>query len=490
MDEMADEPWGSPGSYDLPLGGSVTIERDLHDESPVEAVITDACMARMRARVPGTLEFLTVKSRQADADRVVSMLGLYRDRLAHAEARPDVWSDELTVRVASIRKDIAVATQLSDWTVAHTLNTAERAERTLPTAWNLFVDGRMPWRNLDIAVQASIGLDPDRLPAYDVVAAERGETELPSELGRHLRDERERLQADTAVERAKEATARRHVAAEPLPDGQAALSLIGPAHEIAAIDDGLTRMAIHAVGADEAQSVASAMYDGAVDMLITALRQGAPDAEADADPLDPAGDGSDVPAGRLTELGRVRVPHRKGIEPQILLTVPQSVATGTENEQGGSAILAGYGVIDPVTARGILGWAKSWTRVLTDPVTGGLIDIDPASRRIPAALARWYQARDEHCRAPGCNRVNCDHDHTEPFAHGGPTAPDNLALLCRSSHRLKHGGLWDMEQLPDGSIRWTSAWGTVWISQPATKVAPAATTRIRPPKPLDADDLD
>lgn len=489
---MADVPWGSPGRFDLPAAGVFAIERDYLCHSSAETLVTDASMARMRALVPGTLEFLTVKARQADADRVVAMLGLYRDRLADAQECSDLWSDAIDVRVASIRKDIAVATQQSDWVVAHTVNTAERAERDLPTAWQRFAEGRMPWRNLDIAVKESIGLDPDRLPAYDAVAAERAETELPGELGRHLRDERERLQADTAVERAKQATVRRHVAVEPLPDGQASLSLIGPAHEIAAIDDGLTRMAIHAVGADDAQSVGAAMYDGAVDMLVTALREGAPNLEAGADPLHASGDGegTGIPAGRLTELGRVRVPHRTGVEPQILLTVPQSVATGTENEQGGTAVLAGYGPIDPATARGILGWATSWTRVLTDPITGGLIDIDPRSRRIPAGLARWYRARDEHCTAPGCNRIHCDLDHTEPFGRGGPTVPDNLALLCRSSHRMKHCGFWDVEQLPDGSLRWTSAWGTVWISQPATKVSPAATIHLRRPRHADADDLD
>jgi hypothetical protein len=82
------------------------------------------------------------------------------------------------------------------------------------------------------------------------------------------------------------------------------------------------------------------------------------------------------------------------------------------------------------------------------------------------------------CRFPGCDRKAwiCDIDHTVPFNHadpaaGGLTVPWDLACYCREHHRLKtfHGGLagWRDEQLPDGTIVWTSPTGRVYRCTPA-----------------------
>lgn len=42
-----------------------------------------------------------------------------------------------------------------------------------------------------------------------------------------------------------------------------------------------------------------------------------------------------------------------------------------------------------------------------------------------ARLADFIRCRDLTCRAPGCDRpaVDCDVDHTIPYAQGGPTHP-------------------------------------------------------------------
>ncbi len=52
-----------------------------------------------------------------------------------------------------------------------------------------------------------------------------------------------------------------------------------------------------------------------------------------------------------------------------------------------------------------------------------------------ARLADFIRCRDLTCRAPGCDRpaVDCDVDHTIPYAQGGPTHPSNLKCL-RLSH--------------------------------------------------------
>jgi hypothetical protein len=89
--------------------------------------------------------------------------------------------------------------------------------------------------------------------------------------------------------------------------------------------------------------------------------------------------------------------------------------------------------------------------------------------RPSAALARWVRCRDLTCRFPGCDAPAgiCDIDHTVAYP-AGPTHPSNLKLLCRFHHLLKtfHAN-WHDEQLPDGTVVWTSPTGTVHITTPA-----------------------
>ena len=142
----------------------------------------------------------------------------------------------------------------------------------------------------------------------------------------------------------------------------------------------------------------------------------------------------------------------------MLLTLPLLTALGCGTEQPN---LSGYGPIDVDTARMLAGMAGSWTRIFTDPVTGDLAAIDKDARRIPRALRNWLWARDETCRAPGCNRPanRCDIDHTRRYEHRGPTRPDNLVCYCRGHHGAKDDGCWQVTPLPGDRLRWRSRVG-------------------------------
>ncbi|HKX75993.1 MAG TPA: DUF222 domain-containing protein [Acidimicrobiia bacterium] len=69
-----------------------------------------------------------------------------------------------------------------------------------------------------------------------------------------------------------------------------------------------------------------------------------------------------------------------------------------------------------------------------------VIDLGRKTRVIPPALRRAVIARDRHCQHPGCFRPArwCDVDHIVSWLEGGETKLDNLQLLCRYHHRLKH----------------------------------------------------
>jgi hypothetical protein len=146
------------------------------------------------------------------------------------------------------------------------------------------------------------------------------------------------------------------------------------------------------------------------------------------------------------------------------------------------AELEGYGPIPVGLAERIAARAPSWSRILTHPVTGTVLDRDRSTYAVPADLKHRLRARDGTCRFPGCRRraSRCDLDHTVAWADGGRTSADNLAHLCRHHHLLKHRdgplGRWRVEhvaperlapELHDhGVLEWTSPAGQIHRTYP------------------------
>ena len=174
------------------------------------------------------------------------------------------------------------------------------------------------------------------------------------------------------------------------------------------------------------------------------------------------------------------------IRATVQVTIPVLTMTGHSDEP---CILAGYGPIDPDTARELAGSAVAWERVMTSPLTGGILSVD--RYRSSADLKRFLRARDEHCRFPGCRRPVwwCDIDPPHPLLHpplrdgrslggrgprdaalGGPTCHDNTAHLCRRHHTLKHASAWTVEQVTPGVLVWTSPTGRRHTDRPEPEI--------------------
>lgn len=162
----------------------------------------------------------------------------------------------------------------------------------------------------------------------------------------------------------------------------------------------------------------------------------------------------------------------------------------------GCAELAGYGPIPVSVAERIAAGAGSWSRVLTHPVTGTVLDHDRTTYAVPADLKRRLRTRDGTCRFPGCRRraERCDLDHTVAWVEGGPTAADNLAHLCRHHHVLKHRdgplGRWRVRhrrrESPEGVLEWTSPAGRVHVTYPQQHHHPVLSPlRIADDLPVD-----
>ena len=72
------------------------------------------------------------------------------------------------------------------------------------------------------------------------------------------------------------------------------------------------------------------------------------------------------------------------------------------------------------------------------------------------------------CPSPVCRRPasRCDFEHNTPYEAGGRTCLCNGGPKCRHDHRLKQHPKWTVDQLPDGSFRWTTPAGRSYDTEP------------------------
>jgi Domain of unknown function (DUF222) len=72
------------------------------------------------------------------------------------------------------------------------------------------------------------------------------------------------------------------------------------------------------------------------------------------------------------------------------------------------------------------------------------------------------------CTSPVCRRPasQCDFEHNTPYEAGGRTCLCNGGPKCRHDHRLKQDRRWKVDQLPDGTFRWTTPAGRTYTTEP------------------------
>jgi hypothetical protein len=83
-------------------------------------------------------------------------------------------------------------------------------------------------------------------------------------------------------------------------------------------------------------------------------------------------------------------------------------------------------------------------------------------------LKHLIQVRHTTCTSPVCRRpaARCDVEHNIPYEAGGRTCLCNTAPKCRHDHRLKQHPRWRVDQLPDGTFRWTTPAGRTYSTEP------------------------
>ena len=102
------------------------------------------------------------------------------------------------------------------------------------------------------------------------------------------------------------------------------------------------------------------------------------------------------------------------------------------------------------TARRLL--CDTSTVTIQESPDGTPLDVGRKTRTIPSALRRALDARDKHCRWPGCShRRLLDAHHIRHWIDGGETSLKNTYLSCRRHHLLVHEHGFSV-QMRDGEL--------------------------------------
>jgi hypothetical protein len=201
-----------------------------------------------------------------------------------------------------------------------------------------------------------------------------------------------------------------------------------------------------------------------------------------------------------------------GFAGRVTLTVPLVTLAGLADRPGE---LAGLGPVDPWLARDLANAAAAspgttWCVTVTDgqghaighgcarpeprrhrkragPKSNRkragpdlIVTLDPittqecdhrfqAKGHDPGAKLRHLSGvRHATCTGPWCRRpaTRCDFEHNIPYEAGGRTCLCNAGPKCRCDHRLKQDPRWHVDQLPDGTFRWTTPTGRQYTTEP------------------------
>jgi hypothetical protein len=176
-----------------------------------------------------------------------------------------------------------------------------------------------------------------------------------------------------------------------------------------------------------------------VQAALAPLMQPRPAEDGVRDPRSPARRCADALVALSEQaLGRGDLPTVAGERPHVTVTMTlDDLQAGT-----GHATLNTGAPISAQTARRIACDASVIPIVLGSD--GEPLDVGRASRTIPAGIRRAVVARDIGCVHLDCDQPapRCEVHHVRHWANGGPTALNNLVLLCPRHHWTIHHDQW------------------------------------------------
>ncbi|MEV8023570.1 DUF222 domain-containing protein [Microbacterium sp. NPDC080220] len=429
-----------------------------------------------------------VASAQIAELRILAAAGrLAEAQTAQRNARVQV--HDMALR--SIAAEVGGVMRVTDRTVQRRIGEARTLIEGFPATVEAWEQGRIVRGHAIAIVETGTSLPAEIWTEFEQVAISRCERDTPNRLRGELEILAHRMHPRSFAERHEQAAAGRCVRIVPGRDGMSDVVATVPTVIAEGIHDRLTQQARAIIDTRDERVAArgcagvafgEAASDGDTDgyrdddaaAIIATDQRSTDQVRADvfadlllagAPALDDTRDTTSGPLGAI----RARV--------QVL--VPAATLTG---EDDGPCDLAGRSPIDPATARTLAGSTPIWERLFHDPTTGVTVATD--SYRVPSGMRRFLQARDQHCRFPGCRvaAIRCEVDHTHDHALGGRTELSNLAHLCQRHHSMKQFTAWRVRQLKGGVLEWTSPLGRTYREDAPTP-AVAFTPAKPPPHP-------
>jgi Domain of unknown function (DUF222)/HNH endonuclease len=152
-------------------------------------------------------------------------------------------------------------------------------------------------------------------------------------------------------------------------------------------------------------------------------------------------------------------------DPDRATVVIHAQMDGIASGEGGCEIEGGP-VIHPETARRLLCDAR--VQAVVEDGTKNPMALGRMSREPSSTMVRHLRYRDRECRFPGCGDRRFTHAHHIRWRkHGGPTALDNLVLVCTFHHKLVHEFGWRVKRETDGTVMWFRPDGVPYRAGPA-----------------------
>jgi hypothetical protein len=324
-----------------------------------------------------------------------------------------------------VADELAAELGQSPRTMASRLATAWEIANQLPVALADLTAGMLDHTRLAALHQLTACLSTAHRATVEATMLAGSRLASPPQWRRKIHRIVSRLDPQAAAKRRRKAHTERRVAIQSLDDGMALLNAVLAAEDVQAIYDRIDQIA-------------------------------RTDAHTD-------GDTRSIDARRADVLTALLLGNRREyVTVELQVTAHVGTLAGLDDNP---TELIGYGPIPAEVGRALAADAR-WRRVLTDPETGTVLDL--GHRRVPTpALARLIRHQQTRCLFPGCGMpaTHTDLDHTVPHLQGGPTALDNLGLLCRHHHRAKHRrGGWNLDQPSPGVFIWTAPTGRTYTT--------------------------
>lgn len=366
------------------------------------------------------------------SERIVEALELARrhPEIYTADADPD-----MSERSAVL--DIALRLRVSEDQVRALQSTAQWAIRRLPNLWAQARDGFASLRAVDTVMTQLLRLTPPAdapaqvvtevdaiIAKVDRAAAEWVHSCPPETFRRRVKTLVDRVAGHLAARRHTRAMADRKVVHSVFADGMSWIGALVPTHKAHAAMGRLTATAKHMQKRERDGRTRDQIR---ADLFIDWL----------------TGEGTST-----------------AVKTKLFVTVPVQLLAGAPVPVEQASIVGGDS-IDPLTAKQMFLDAKTFHRVITDPIKGVVIDMDRRTYRPTRAQRDWLILHHGTCSRDGCSRlaVDADLDHDRPWAHGGNTNLADLRPLCPRDHAHRHRTRARYRTRPDRTVEITTPTG-------------------------------